>query len=508
MSERDLTPEEVVANVTKAEAEARKADAEARKADAEARGAAAAAEAAEAQLVKARNDAAREAEKRTEELAADKFHHVYLFDSEVSESAVKKATQQLATWERTATGPLTIDIVLNSPGGSVVDGFALIDFIIGMQGRGHVVNTTAYGMAASMAGVILQAGNTRAMGSNAVLLIHEAQFAAIGCPAPDTRVLTADLRWVPAGDLVPGDRLLAFDEGRTAGTRRRRWRIAEVEATGRAHLPSSRVTLEDGRVITVSDNHPWLVSRPTSALSGQNSLTSWRETRDLFEYPGVGNRRGLKRTRLVDVAPVVEQDNSYEAGYIGGLLDGEGSLGSADSRISFAQKPGIVLDAFTAWMDANGYVLKDYGGDRGNDCRHVRIAPAYRGGGIQGTLGLLMRVRPERLIPKIALRLDGMTFYQRQAIGIESVEPIGVAEVVTLKTSTGTFIGEGVAMHNSYGEIQDRVKLVDIFHERILKLFTDRSKVAKSFIKRNWTRKDWWLDSSTSLKHGFVDKVV
>ena len=200
------TQAEVDADILKAQAEARKAEAEARKAEAEARKAEAEIEssadkiaseieksraetakveveaaAERLKLVKAEHDADREREKRREELAADKYHHRYLFDTGVDEANVTKCVRQLSLWERTANGEnITVELVINSPGGSVFDGFALIDYITGMHHRGHTVNTTAYGMAASMGGVLLQIGKTRRMGANALLLIHEAQFGASG----------------------------------------------------------------------------------------------------------------------------------------------------------------------------------------------------------------------------------------------------------------------------------------------------------------------------------------
>lgn len=168
------------AEAAAAAAQAVKAEAEAAKAQAEARAARAGAEEAETKLLKARNDRDREREKREEELAAHKYHHVYLFDESVSEVSVKKCIQQLTTWERTSPDPITVELVIDSPGGSVFDGFHLIDYINRLHADGHTVNTTAYGMAASMAGVLLQVGKTRAMGANALLLIHEAQFGAMG----------------------------------------------------------------------------------------------------------------------------------------------------------------------------------------------------------------------------------------------------------------------------------------------------------------------------------------
>ena len=170
-SSRPLEPSEVERIL----AEGRKFDAEARKAAAEAKE-------AEYNAAEAKIRLDREEHKRRKELAADEFFHTYLFDKEVTEASAKACIKQLAEWERGAKKgqKLEIELVINSPGGSVFDGFALIDYISGMQGRGHTINTVAYGMAASMAGVILQVGQKRAIGSNALLLIHEASFGAFG----------------------------------------------------------------------------------------------------------------------------------------------------------------------------------------------------------------------------------------------------------------------------------------------------------------------------------------
>lgn len=181
MSESHARPEFLdQAEAEKLKAEAEAARATAAKEQAEARKLTAEADEAECKVARARIDLAREQYKRDKELASDEFHHTYLFDKDVSEASVKACIAQLSAWERTSAGPITVELIINSPGGSVVDGFALIDHIASMHARDHVVNTTAYGMAASMAGVLLQVGRERRMGSNALLLIHEAQFGAMG----------------------------------------------------------------------------------------------------------------------------------------------------------------------------------------------------------------------------------------------------------------------------------------------------------------------------------------
>ena len=151
----------------------RKWDAEAEKFREETRNAALRADLAELEL---------EEKKRlqAETLAEDKYHHVYNFHDEVSSHSVDKCIDQLASWVRMAKCPLEIEIVFHSPGGEMMNGLALFDFIKILQSKGHTVNTMALGMAASMAAILLQAGTVRRMGREAWVLIHEAQFGAIG----------------------------------------------------------------------------------------------------------------------------------------------------------------------------------------------------------------------------------------------------------------------------------------------------------------------------------------
>ncbi len=114
-----------------------------------------------------------------DELAKNQHNKVYVFDKEVNEGYVKACISQLQTWARQEPG-CEIEIQINSPGGDIVEGFALIDFLDDLREKGHTINIVALGMAASMAGVILQSGTTRVMGKNALLLIHEAAFGAAG----------------------------------------------------------------------------------------------------------------------------------------------------------------------------------------------------------------------------------------------------------------------------------------------------------------------------------------
>ena len=115
----------------------------------------------------------------TDLLASNLYHHLYAFDGPVSGTNVQHCIRTLTLWDRTAPG-CDIEIVFNSPGGSVTDGLALYDFILATRRRGHKVTTVALGLAASMAGILLQAGDVRVMGAESWLMIHEAAFGTSG----------------------------------------------------------------------------------------------------------------------------------------------------------------------------------------------------------------------------------------------------------------------------------------------------------------------------------------
>jgi ATP-dependent protease ClpP protease subunit len=70
-------------------------------------------------------------------------------------------------------------------------------------------------------------------------------------------------------------------------------------------------------------------------------------------------------------------------------------------------------------------------------------------------------------------------------------------------------IHEGsLGTQGSWGEVQDTIEWMKKVQERFLGIFADRSKLSKTTIKKNWSRKDWWLDSDECLKNGLVDKVL
>jgi len=175
--------EKARAEAEKARAEAEaillKAKAESEKARMEARLAQLQADAIEPTILEAQIKAARAGESYERDMTADRYHHRYNFSGHVDDSSVKSCIEQLNYWDRTEE-PSTLEIVFYSPGGSVLAGMALFDHILAMREKGWRFVTIARGYAASMGGVLLQAGDVRAMGREAYLLIHEVSTLAAG----------------------------------------------------------------------------------------------------------------------------------------------------------------------------------------------------------------------------------------------------------------------------------------------------------------------------------------
>ena len=114
-----------------------------------------------------------------EGFAGNRYHHVYRFDSGVDSKTVAVCMMQLDIWDRLDPGCDTT-IIFSSFGGDVVSGMAMFDYLLEYRARGHVLTTHVQGMAASMAGILLQTGDVRQMGREAYILVHQVQANVVG----------------------------------------------------------------------------------------------------------------------------------------------------------------------------------------------------------------------------------------------------------------------------------------------------------------------------------------
>jgi hypothetical protein len=265
----------------------------------------------------------------------------------------------------------------------------------------------------------------------------------LSCVVPETPVLTADLRWVAIGSLTVGDRICGFDEFPKDGDRRKS-RIAIVEGLGRATVPCFRVATDRGVVITSGD-HGWLGRKKHTTLAGRKGYR-WLSTAEL---------------RLGDtiqfLAEPWEEDRSYEAGRIRGFVEGEGCVGAfgatgqKKARLNWAQRPGPLLDEINALVEAKGFQVVTREALAG--VNHSLIAHGNIAGGWREVLRFLGTFRPTRLLDRSEVVYSGQILDGRKskAARVLSVEPLGEREVVTIATSTKTFVAKGLLSHNCMG---------------------------------------------------------
>ena len=81
----------------------------------------------------------------------------------------------------------TLEIEINSPGGSVLDGYRVYNSLMQMRGRGVEIIATVNTLAASMGSVILMAANKVRIVEGGRIMIHEASQAVAGDSAAHAR---------------------------------------------------------------------------------------------------------------------------------------------------------------------------------------------------------------------------------------------------------------------------------------------------------------------------------
>ncbi|MDX2813412.1 hypothetical protein PV410_12745 [Streptomyces sp. PA03-5A] len=265
------------------------------------------------------------------------------------------------------------------------------------------------------------------------------------CLERSERILTADLQWVPCGELKAGDRILAFNEhhgNRDGAGNHRRWEFAEITYSEPAVKDCVRVTLENGDSVVCTTDHPWLVS------SGPGAKRQWVEAADLLKKP----RRGaVPEARYVFRAlDTWEPQRSYEAGWLAGMFDGEGSLhiGSAN-KLAITQAVGPIADLIEARMLAAGFKpMTHISSPRGplskKDLKKFEVA-----GGFSEICRVLGTLRPGRLLEKLQTSGLEKRTIRADHVRIVSVDPVGPTPVQSISTSSRTYIGEGYLMHNS-----------------------------------------------------------
>ena len=244
------------------------------------------------------------------------------------------------------------------------------------------------------------------------------------CLDPEVRILRGDLRWCPIGSVREGDELAACEEI-TPGLSGRTLQKARITRLSRRRAECVRIITADEREIVCSTDHRWLGRQPEDSSSWHWLDARWLKTGSTLCAP---------------FTPWSSREDRL-AGYIEGLLDGEGCW-SSSREVTFSQKRGPVLDhALTILREASIPLRTHYRAESG-----VVIVTLS---GLNATLRALGEFGSRRLAKED--RWVGRALRSRvydNALTVAAVEQVGESEVVSIETTTRTFFAEGIVSHN------------------------------------------------------------
>ena len=256
------------------------------------------------------------------------------------------------------------------------------------------------------------------------------------CLTPDHKILTSDLRYIPLGDVKVGDEVVSVDEC-AAGNNHRRFKTGKVLAHKIEKDIVYKVTLSDGTEFKVTDDHKWLVKTGSKYL--------WKETNQL--------RKGTHITKALDTWETL---NTYDAGWLSGIYDGEGTYSvrasgnSVCAQMAVYQKEGLVLNKMKQVMNDIGFLVNSSVATNRN-CAEIKVQ-----GGVKNIAKLLGMLRPVRLLNKFKPEhLGRLKTTDTENPTVVSIEKIGDMDVVRIHIDEATMVVDGFVHHNCYPHFED-----------------------------------------------------
>jgi len=266
--------------------------------------------------------------------------------------------------------------------------------------------------------------------------------AEVYCLDAKTKILTKKLEWVDLGNLSEGDEIIAFDEEPIEFRKHRRFRETTIVSYSKVKLPSYKINFKDGRSVVCSSLHKWLGKTP-----GSKSYL-WKETEKIKSGFLVAN-----------FGAPWEVENSWEAGYLAGVYDGEGWIRTTNKvsfsgvrdrhgySIGFTQNPGDILDKVSSLIKERNFnvsLTRNANGVNRSICQSFEIKGSY------SCLRFLGQIRPNRLAKTGMNRFMGMTVCKyNDCVEVDTIEFLGERELIAVETGTKTILAEGFLSHNS-----------------------------------------------------------
>lgn len=268
------------------------------------------------------------------------------------------------------------------------------------------------------------------------------------CLDPSSKVLTADLRWKRIDSLAVGEEVVAVDEHPPSGRgKSRKMRTATIQGVVEVFRKAYKINFDDGTSVTCTGQHPWLCRIP------KMTDTKWM---NILGSEGLSQIKiGTKIRKFSDMW---DDSQSYEGGWYGGVLDGEGSISSAPrsgAAINVSQQGGDVWERAKTYLDRRGY--------------NYRVEIDKREAGSSSKLGsqVIYKAVISRMDEMMRLigttrptRFLGNKFWEGKELSgkhttdnvwktVISIDELEEQKMIDLQTSTGTYIAEGLVSHNT-----------------------------------------------------------
>lgn len=258
------------------------------------------------------------------------------------------------------------------------------------------------------------------------------------CLDKNTKILTADLRWVRIEDIKIGQEIISVDEETPGGRGNSRNMVkAIVEAKRIVHENAHKLTMDNGESLIATAEHRFLSKRSSRAI--------WKPV------------KRFKVGQNIRYITKLWKDPTLEDAWFSGILDGEGSIRakkSGGAEVSVNQVAGIVWDRIKEYAKNSGFsyridwdnrkpgITSKFGKNPVGKITFSRMNELFE---------LVGKTRPTRFIDKqwwIGKNMPGKRSGKAWT-KVLAIENLGEREMIDLQTSTKTFIANGFVSHNS-----------------------------------------------------------
>lgn len=265
------------------------------------------------------------------------------------------------------------------------------------------------------------------------------------CNTPDAPIWMADGTFKPIGEINVGEEVMGWEWIQTEGGQwRKHLKPSRVLATNLREAPMVvEVELESGRTMRCTPDHKWANANYSPAMWGGEGEEP-RKGRTL-EYREA--EVGMTLNNFVDpVEPLTEKKQIEAAAYLGGIIDGEGSVAGSEIRIGQSmEKNPEICERIEQSMNILGlnYRIQDRDGV-GHFGSGIRIWS------ITGGRRELAKMRS--WIPSVKVEKAWENARSGKSYGtrdkVTSITELGSGEVVSMETETGNYVAWGVASKN------------------------------------------------------------